>query len=90
MAIQVNLTDTDVGLPAPKAYARVTGISCDFTNGQVHVSVNIFANSAAAKDAEKNPVGGGLYKFKVSDHETRDLIYKLLKTLPEFADAIDC
>jgi hypothetical protein len=97
MALQLNLADTNVGLPAPEAYARIAALSFDTMTGLVRVAVDIHA-SLAARVAGKNPIGGGTYEGIVGlDMPTldadipgiRSVIYTWLKTLPAFAGAID-
>ena len=47
MALQVALTDSNVGIPAPPAYARIVAASIDVLAGKVQVAVNIYASAAA-------------------------------------------
>jgi hypothetical protein len=98
MALQLDLADTNVGVPAPTAYARIVGVSFNTTNGLVEIRVDIFA-SAAARQEGKNPVGGGVYIGTVGlnmpnlddalPNGIRAVLYAWLKTLPDFQGALD-
>lgn len=97
MALQLNLQETNVGLPAPEAYARIVQLRFDTTTGAVEVAVNIYAD-IAARAAGKAPVAGGIYSGVVgvdmpslddSIPGIRSALYAWLKTLPYFAEAVD-
>lgn len=97
MALKLNLTETNVGLPAPEAYAKIASLNYNARTGEVHVYVDIFA-SAEARTAEKNPIGGGVYKGTVGVNMPsldsnipglRAAVYSWLKTLPAFTEAKD-
>ena len=97
MALQLSLADTNVGVPAPEAYARIVAFQFNANTGEVTVAVDIHANDAA-RLAEKAPVAGGVYSGVVGtdmpslDDEipgVRSALYDWLKTLPVFAGALD-
>ncbi len=97
MALQVNLPETNVGLPAPEGYARIVALAYDLLTGKAQVAVNIYANQAA-REAGKNPVAGGVFEGKPGEDMpsldadipgVRAALYGWLKTLPVFASAID-
>lgn len=97
MALQLNLTESDVGLAIPEAYARIVVLQFDTKSGEVTVYVDIHA-TAAARNENKNPVSGRVYRGKVGvDMPNLDdtipgiraAIYNWLKTLSDFAGALD-
>lgn len=96
MALQINLPDTNVGLPAPAAYARIVGVQVDVLRAKVHVAVNVYA-TRDARLAERNPVAGGVYEADFGpagvDPDGSDGLrtnaYSYLKSLPDFAGAQD-
>jgi hypothetical protein len=66
MALTLALAETNVGLPAPEAYARIVAFSYDVLSNRVQVAVNVYAN-AAARLAGKAPIGGGVFEGTVGD-----------------------
>jgi hypothetical protein len=100
MALQLNLTadKTAVGLAAPEAYARIVQLSFDTRTGQVTLHVDIHAD-AAARNAAKAPVAGGVYRGitgidmpnidEALALGVRSSLYTWLKTLPDFTGAVD-
>lgn len=97
MALQLNLADTNVGVPAPEAYARIVSLNFDVRMNLVHVAVDIYFDQAM-REAGKSPVSGGVYTGTVgvdmpSLDDTipgvRAALYAWLKTLPAFAGATD-
>ena len=98
MALQINLPDTNVGLPAPEAYARIVGMNIDILGDKLQVAVNVYANKAA-RDTGKAPVGGGVFETKLSDAASpvldennagiRAACYAWLKSQPTFAGSQD-
>lgn len=60
MALQLNLTDSDVGIAAAEAYARIVFLTYDTKTGRVQLSVDIYVDQAA-REAGKNPISGGVY-----------------------------
>lgn len=93
MALQLNLTDTNVGLPAPQAYARIVAYAFNAKTNEWEVAVDVYASSAA-RTAGKSPVSGGVFKTE-STPETvpadagRAALYSWLKTQDAFSGAID-
>jgi hypothetical protein len=99
MALQLNLTSdkTAVGVACPAAYARIVQLQFDTKTGKVDVAVDIHADKAS-RDAGKSPVSGGVYSGVVgkdmpnlddSIPGVRSALYAYLKTLPDFAGAVD-
>lgn len=97
MALQINMTETNVGLEAPQAYARIMSLNFNATDGKVSVHVDIYA-SEAARQAGKIPIGGAVYSGTVgidfpsldeSIPGIRAAVYTWLKTLPAFSGAVD-
>jgi hypothetical protein len=100
MALQLNLTadKTAVGLAAPEAYARIVHLAFDTKTGQVTLAVDVHAD-AASRAASKSPVTGGIYRGitgvdmpnidEALASGVRSSLYTWLKTLPDFAGAVD-
>lgn len=100
MALQLNLADSTVGLAAPSAYAKITGMIFDAPTNRIEVQVAIYA-SAEARHTEKAPmerktiIGTVGYSPGCLDLETalaegwRAAIYAWLKTQPYFSGALD-
>jgi hypothetical protein len=97
MALQLNLADTLIGLPAPEAYARISFLTFDTRTGEVVVHIETHA-TAAARTAGKTPVGMSTYRGKVgvdlpnlddTISGVRAVIYAWLKSLPDFVGAVD-
>ena len=123
MGLQMSITadQTDVGVDAPEAYARIAAIAQDFDRGTVQVVVNTYFNQAAATagkvplssrsidggpdlfvalagsstDDTAVPPGGGTINTGhqigggVAPPPARVQCYDFLKTLPDFAAAVD-
>lgn len=96
MALQINITDSRVGLPAPEAYARIVGVNIDIEKGEAHVAVHVFANRAAA-NANKAPIDGASFRAELGPagididmpNGLRFNAYTFLKTLPAFSASQD-
>ena len=97
MALQVNLPDSSVGLPAPEAYARISHLQFNVKHGVVIVTVETHAN-VDARLSDKTPiltksysgiVGIDLPNLDDTLPGIRTVLYEWLKTLPDFTQAID-
>jgi hypothetical protein len=95
MAIQVDLKDVTMGGPAPTAYVRIN--SFYRIDNVLHVHLGIHA-SAEARSSSQQPIWAGdkLCTIPTDMAEYGDdmagifsKLYVWLKTLPEFAGAID-
>ncbi len=86
MALQLNIT-TPQGVPAPEAYAQITS----FRGNKVTVMfvVDIFFNAAVAVQDGIQPLQSLSYTVPYTDGAGIAVLYTYLKTLPEFAGAID-
>ena len=98
MALTLNLPETNVGLPAPEAYARIVAFQYDVLTNKVQVAVNVYANQAA-RLAGKAPIAGGVFDGVVGvdfptldtalEQGVRSALYSWLKTQPVFITATD-
>lgn len=100
MGLQINLTDTNLGIPCPEAYARITGALFDANTAMLELQVAFFT-SQAARESGKTPFDRRMYRGRVGyapgqididvelDAGFRAAVYAWLKTLPDFAGAID-
>lgn len=98
MALTLALAETNVGLPATEAYARIVAFSYDVLSNRVQVAVNVYANQAARLSG-KAPIGGGVFEGTVGvDFPTLDValaqgvrnaLYTWLKTQAAFVTATD-
>jgi hypothetical protein len=89
MALQLSLPQTQFGVPAPKAYARITNFFG--TKDQIQVQVAIYYDEAARQ--------GNLATVKEEAHyiALEDLkgdlipaIYSVLKTFTQYENSVDC
>lgn len=91
MALQQSYTSPQFGFTASEAYKHITRVEIDKT-GVGNCTLVTFFNAAARWD-DKNPLTTVGYSFVSGDLTlTGNVIadvYNYLKTLPEFADAID-
>jgi hypothetical protein len=97
MALEINSVDNNVGISAPKAYAKICALHYDVDANRVDVFVNIYADEAA-RTAGKSPIDGGV--FSGIPGETmpsldgtipglRAAVYAWLKTQTKFAGSVD-
>jgi len=90
MALQLNLTQTQFGSPAPQAYARVTNFFGNKDNIQVQVAVHY---SKDAREANMSTVQEHAHYIGLSDIAGKgDLlpaIYEVLKTMSQYQGATD-
>jgi hypothetical protein len=99
MALQIDLSaeKSNTGVAAPTAYARIVQLAFDTRTGQVSLAVDVHATQQTRTDG-KSPVYGGIYSGIVGTDMpnlddtipgVRAVLYTWLKTLPDFAGAID-
>jgi virulence-associated protein VapD len=90
MALQLNLTQTQFGSPAPQAYAKITNFFGNKDNIQVQVSVYF---SKDARDANMSTVMEHAHYISIEDLKGKgDLIpaiYEVLKTMSPYLGATD-
>lgn len=91
MALQLAYT-TEFGINLPTAYHQVVGIVYDSPNNYMQITVGIYVDV----DAKNNDCPPMVLKNFTSGSFNKDapysaftLIYGFLKTLPEYAGAID-
>ena len=78
--------NTSFGFTQPDAYIRVS----DFRGNRLFVDFNVTVHmSLAAKDAGSTFIGSGAYRVPYVDGMSMSMLYAYLKTMPEFAGAID-
>jgi hypothetical protein len=94
MALQISL-DSDTspnGNASPSAYVRIVLFTFDIKT-DMYFCVLEFHHNAAARQNGKNPIKGASYHIDgAAIPDTggiRNNLYTYLKTLPEFAGAID-
>jgi len=94
MALKINLTSTQYGLPASQAYVKVMNFNGDKNNIMAMVATYYNAESATAG---ARPLDQKPYQFSVGQINTESGedgvlagIYNCLKSLPEFAGATNC
>jgi len=95
VALQIDLADSNVGIPVPKAYLRIVGFGYDILTNKLQVAVNAYISEAASR-AGKSPVtgvvlNGEMQKDFLPIMETggRALLYRWIKSQQAFASAID-
>ena len=90
MALQLNLTQTQFGSPAPQAYAKITNFFGNKDNIQVQVAVYF---SKDARDANMSTVMEHAHYIGLADlagkGELMTAIYTVLKTMAQYQGATD-
>ena len=90
MALQLNLTQTQFGFPAPQAYARITNFFGNKDNIQVQVAVYF---SKDARDANMSTVMEHAHYIGLADlagkGELMTAIYTVLKTMSTYEGSTD-
>ena len=90
MALKLNLEQTQFGVPAPEAYARITNFFG--TKDQIQVQVAIHFNEEA-RHTNKSIVADGNHYIGIADlPKDMDIIpaiYEVLKGFSEYAGATD-
>jgi hypothetical protein len=89
MALKLSLSQTQFGVPAPQAYARITNFFG--TKDQIQVQVAIYFNEEARQ--------GNMATVKENAHyiaieslkgDIIPAIYEILKTFSQYEGAVDC
>ena len=90
MALQLNLTQTQFGVPAPEAYARITNFYGTKDNLQVQVAIyyNKDARDANMSTVMEHPHFIGLADL-AGKGELMTAIYEVLKTMSPYLGATD-
>ena len=90
MALQLNLTQTQFGSPAPQAYAKITNFFGNKDNIQVQVAVYF---SKDARDANMSTVMEHAHYIGLADlagkGELMTAIYTVLKTMSTYEGSTD-
>ena len=90
MALQLNLTQTQFGSPAPQAYAKITNFFGNKDNIQVQVVVYF---SKDARDANMSTVMEHAHYIAIEDLNGKGnlipAIYEVLKTMSPYLGATD-
>ena len=84
MALQINF-NTQYGVTAPEAYARIERFRGD--KNQISVEIQVFFDAAARETAQ--PIGGIYTELDLENGATMTEMYDALKLLPEFTNSID-
>jgi len=72
-------------------YHKISNISVDFRGNTFYVELLSYKDQAT-RDANKSEVDRFGYRFKFPENKTeidRETVYTLLKTLPQFENAVD-
>ena len=92
MALQLNITDTEVGASFNAAYAKIAhfhGENMPAVGVRVDFIVDFFASSAA-REQNARPVHRMHFGISLPEGDLMVGLYNYLKTLPEFEGAEDC
>lgn len=94
MAIQIALDEaqTEIGAPAPNAYARIVIFTHDIKNDALQMAVE-FQFDQAARQAGRRPIKGAAYQLLGTELSgngaIRAQLYEWLKALPEYVGGVD-
>lgn len=86
MAIKLNLESSDVGIPVPDAYARITNWVGN--KDQTQFSVEFYVNETARHN-EARPIRSEAYYVATTDAPDLSGMYVWLKTQPGYETAED-
>ena len=92
MALQLNITETEVGASFNSAYAKIVsfhGENMPDFGIMVNFIVDCYASSAA-REQNARPVHRMHFDIKLPEGDLMVGLYNHLKTLPEFEGAEDC
>jgi hypothetical protein len=89
MALKLSLPQTQFGVPAPEAYARITNFFG--TKDQIQVQVAIHYDQAA-REGNMATVKENAHYIAIEDlkGDLIPAIYSVLKTFNDYAGATDC
>ena len=88
MALKLNLEQTQFGVPAPEAYARITNFFG--TKDQIQVQVAIYFNEDA-RQQNMSTVKENAHYISMEDlkGDLIPAIYEVLKTMADYQGAVD-
>jgi hypothetical protein len=88
MALKLNLSQTQFGVPAPQAYARITNFFG--TKDQIQVQVAIYFNEEA-RQGNMATVKENAHYIAIEDlkGDLIPAIYEVLKTFTDYEGAVD-
>jgi hypothetical protein len=88
MALKLNLEQTQFGVPAPEAYARITNFFG--TKDQIQVQVAIYFNEDA-RQGNMATVKENAHYIAIEDlkGDIIPAIYEVLKTMADYQGAVD-
>ena len=88
MALKLNLPQTQFGVPAPQAYARITNFFG--TKDQIQVQVAIYFNEEA-RQGNMATVKENAHYIAIEDlkGDLIPAIYEVLKTFSDYEGAVD-
>ena len=88
MALKLSLTQTQFGVPAPQAYARITNFFG--TKDQIQVQVAIYFNEEARQN-NMATVKENAHYIAIEDlkGDLIPAIYEVLKTFSDYANSTD-
>ena len=89
MALKLSLTQTQFGVPAPEAYARITNFFGTKDNIQVQVAIHY---DQAAREGNMATVREDAHYIAIEDlkGDIIPAIYGVLKTFEQYKGAEDC
>ena len=89
MALKLSLNQTQFGVPAPEAYARITNFFG--TKDQIQVQVAIYFNEEA-RQGNMATVKENAHYIAIEDlkGDLIPAIYEVLKTFTDYVGAQDC
>jgi len=91
MALKLSLPQTQFGVPAPEAYARITNFFGTKDNIQVQVAIHY---DQAAREGNMATVLEHAHYIAVEDLKGKGdiipAIYEVLKTMSQYEGATDC
>ena len=90
MALQLQITNTEVGASFDAAYAKIIAFHGENVPDQIVEIVVDFYASSAAREANARPVQRLPYHTTLPSGDLMAGLYAYLKSLPEFASAVDC
>jgi hypothetical protein len=88
MALQINLPNTQFGVPAPQAYARITNFYGTKDNLQVQVAIHF---NQAAREQNLSTVLEHAHYINIADlkGDLLPAIYGVLKSMSQYQGSID-
>jgi len=89
MALKLKLEQTQFGVPAPEAYARITNFFGTKDNIQVQVAIHY---DQAAREGNMATVREDAHYIAIEDlkGDIIPAIYGVLKTFSQYEGAVDC